>query len=57
MIMKGLCNGAPFTVETISRRAGLEPGPLDQYTRLQTDIFLVVILGHLKQVMLLLQTE
>ena len=25
-----LCNGAPFTVEKISPRAGIEPGPLDQ---------------------------
>ena len=26
MIMKGLCNGTPFTIEKISPRAGLELG-------------------------------
>ena len=29
MIMKGVCNGAPFTVEKISVKRGLNPGPLD----------------------------
>ena len=30
LIMKDMCNGALFTVEKISPRAGTELGPLDQ---------------------------
>ena len=30
LIMKAVCNGAPFSVEKISPRAGIELGPLDQ---------------------------
>ena len=30
LLMKAVCNGAPFTVEKISHRAGIELGPLDQ---------------------------
>ena len=30
LIMKGWCNGTPFTVEKISPRAGIELDPLDQ---------------------------
>ena len=30
LIMKGLCNGTPFTVENISPQAGIELGQLDQ---------------------------
>ena len=31
LIMKAVCNGAPFTVENISPRAGIElGGPFDQ---------------------------
>ena len=33
LIMKGLCNGAPFTVEKISHREGIELGPKDQKAR------------------------
>ena len=29
-VMKGLCNGTPFTVEKISPRVRIELGPLDQ---------------------------
>ena len=30
LIMKAVCNRAPFTVEKILPRAGIELGPLDQ---------------------------
>ena len=33
LLMKGLCNGAPFKVEKISPRAGIELGSLDQKAR------------------------